>query len=77
MRAARLLGTHTAEEWAEILDRHNHACAICGIPASELIGGRLTKDHITAISLGGSDAATNLRPLCRECNTAAYQASQR
>lgn len=67
--AARALGTHTKEEWAAILGRHGNKCALCGIHASELIGGKLTKDHIVAISDGGSDAATNLQPLCRECNT--------
>lgn len=70
MLAARLKGTHTDEEWNQILERHGHRCAGCGIDATALTGGSLTKDHIVAVSKGGSDGADNLQPMCRNCNSA-------
>lgn len=69
LKEARQRGTHTKEEWESILEAHGYRCAMCDISRDELIGGVLTKDHIVAISEGGSDAASNLQPLCRECNT--------
>ena len=66
MRAARALGSHTAEEWEEILEQCEGRCMKCGYRAD---GWRPCKDHIVPIALGGSDAASNLQPLCRQCNT--------
>ena len=39
-------------------------CAICGIPY------QIHCDHITPWSAGGSNAESNLQPLCRWCNAA-------
>ena len=61
---ARSLGTHTADEWIELLEANQYRCAACGCVPE----GRPCKDHITPISLGGSDSIDNLQPLCRECN---------
>lgn len=62
---ARTLGTHTPDEWDSIVREFNYRCVRCGcFPA-----GGPCKDHITPIYLGGSDAASNLQPLCRQCNT--------
>ena len=66
LEEARARGTHTAIEWAEILDRFNGRCVRCGCYPEP----RPCKDHITPIYMGGSDAADNLQPLCRQCNTA-------
>jgi 5-methylcytosine-specific restriction endonuclease McrA len=38
-------------------------CAICGRPAEHL-------DHVIPISRGGTDAPSNLQPLCARCNLA-------
>lgn len=76
MRAAREIGTHSKSDWASILEKHGNKCAMCGICAVELIGGQLTKDHIVPVSQGGSDAPSNLQPLCRNCNTEKHQASR-
>lgn len=63
---ARERGTHTPEEWQQILERFDFRCVRCGCMPDP----RPCKDHITPIYLGGSDASSNLQPLCRECNTA-------
>lgn len=62
---ARERGTHTEEEWLAILARFDYRCVRCGRTPDP----RPCKDHIVPIYLGGSDAASNLQPLCRECNT--------
>jgi uncharacterized protein YdaU (DUF1376 family) len=61
---ARLLGTHTAEEWDEMKSAYGR-CLKCGALTTEPV-----KDHIVPIYQGGSDAITNLQPLCRNCNSA-------
>lgn len=38
-------------------------CLRCGAT------GRLQKDHIVCLYRGGSDAITNLQPLCNRCNS--------
>ena len=38
-----------------------HPCARCGEPATEL-------DHIIALARGGTEAWSNLQPLCRACH---------
>lgn len=62
---ARERGTHTPEQWNEILERYDYRCVQCGCEPV----GRPCKDHIVPIYQGGSDAVENLQPLCRECNT--------
>lgn len=61
---AKLRGSHTEDEWRAMLDHCGHRCVSCGCKPDSL-----TKDHIVPISLGGSDAITNLQPLCRQCNS--------
>jgi len=65
LKEARAKGTHTKEEWEAILTKHSRRCVRCGCRPDP----RPCKDHITPIYQGGSDAASNLQPLCRECNT--------
>lgn len=62
---ARERGTHTAEQWQEVLERYDFRCVRCGC----LPIGRPCKDHITPIYMGGSDGVDNLQPMCRECNS--------
>lgn len=49
----------------EILRRDNHACRYCGRCAPEV---KLTVDHVTPETLGGSDDPSNLVAACAECN---------
>lgn len=65
MTEAKLKGTHTEDEWLEMCNFFDYKCVKCDC---EVIGGVPTKDHIVAISLGGSDSIINLQPLCRQCN---------
>lgn len=57
-------GTHTLEEWRDLLRRHNRRCAYCGAE-----GRPLTRDHIMPLVLGGSDSIENIAPACRPCNS--------
>lgn len=68
MAAARAKGTHTKDEWERIVARYEGRCVCCGYRGPD--GWRPTKDHIISVADGGSDAAKNLQPLCRNCNTA-------
>lgn len=49
----------------EVLKRDNHTCRYCGAAAPDAI---LTVDHVTPVSLGGSDDPSNLVAACRDCN---------
>jgi|ERR1039457_427658 hypothetical protein len=64
MKSAREKGTHTKKQWIALLEEFDYRCLRCGCYP---IGGP-TKDHITPISMGGSDSIDNLQPLCRQCN---------
>lgn len=60
---ARKKGTHSKDDWQEMLLFFNNECVICG--AKE----KIVKDHIIPIYQEGSDAITNLQPLCQSCNS--------
>ena len=49
--------------WA-IFQRDGYACTACGSRSD------LTLDHVHAVSLGGSNDPSNLRTMCRSCNSA-------
>ena len=59
---ARILGTHTKEEWRDMVDASGSTCAKCGTFAL------CQKDHIVPLYQGGSDSIKNLQPLCPRCN---------
>ena len=61
--AARAKGTHTQEEWQQVLAFCGNSCACCGS------SNAIEKDHIKPIYQGGSDDIMNLQPLCKTCNT--------
>lgn len=63
MKAARARGTHTQEQWLALCTEFDHRCVRCGDREP------LTKDHIIAISRGGSNAIDNIQPLCGPCNS--------
>ena len=62
LKEAREKGMHTKEEWEEMKTFFGE-CVICGDKES------IVKDHIIPLYQGGSDAITNLQPLCRTCNS--------
>jgi 5-methylcytosine-specific restriction endonuclease McrA len=61
---ARELGTHTDEQWRDMLERFDFQCVRCG----KRMPGALFKDHIEPIYQGGSDGIDNIQPLCGPCN---------
>lgn len=63
MRMMLAPGSHTKQEWREVMRRDNWTCLRCGSKKS------ITKDHVKPIALGGSDSADNLQCLCRSCNS--------
>ncbi len=62
-------GSHTKHEWEELKMRNNYTCLICRRKEPEI---KLTRDHILAISKGGSDDITNIQPLCTRCNQSKF-----
>ena len=60
---ARKKGTHTKEQWNELLNLCDYKCVKC---QSDI---NIVKDHIIPIYQGGSDSIDNLQPLCKICNS--------
>lgn len=57
-------GSHTFNEWLELVSQYQGRCAYCG--RSDL---PLTRDHVVPLSGGGSNGIGNILPACRPCNT--------
>lgn len=64
LSAARKKGTHTSEEWQEMVSFFGGRCVRCGADDAAPV-----KDHIVPIYQGGCDSIRNLQPLCRHCNS--------
>lgn len=54
----------TAAQWQEIKTAYGHRCVYC-----ERKMQRLTQDHITPLSKGGSHTLSNIVPACTTCNS--------
>jgi hypothetical protein len=67
-RRARKLGApvndFTAAQWRAMKAHYGYRCVYCGKKQQ-----RLTQDHITPFSKGGSHTASNIVPACRSCNS--------
>jgi len=59
-------GSHTIGEWEKLKAQYNWTCPSCFKIEPTI---QLTRDHIVAISLGGTDNMENIQPLCRPCNS--------
>jgi 5-methylcytosine-specific restriction endonuclease McrA len=70
-RRARLGGggTHTIEEWHQLLRDTGNRCLRCGVSGKKV---SLTVDHILPVSMGGTDSIDNIQPLCKPCNSAKH-----
>jgi 5-methylcytosine-specific restriction endonuclease McrA len=55
----------TAQQWIEMQAAYDHRCVYC----DKRCKGRLTQDHITPLSKGGSHTASNIVPACSLCNS--------
>src|SRR6267154_5657567 len=58
-------GSHTIEQWFRRVEYYGWRCFYC---KRELSSRTLTKDHRIALSVGGTDFASNLVPACGRCN---------
>lgn len=56
-------GSHTKKEWVALVAEYGGRCGYCGC-----VDGRLTKDHATPLSRGGTDDIQNIIPACGHCN---------
>lgn len=63
LQKKKVSGNHTYKQWEDLLKRFDYRCFMCGKR------GKLTRDHITPISKGGSDDIENILPLCSSCNS--------
>ena len=54
----------TTAQWREIIIAYDHRCVYCGRKMK-----RLTQDHITPLSKGGSHTVSNIVPACKSCNS--------
>ncbi len=57
-----LVSDLTVEQWNEALNFFGNECAYCGD------GGRLEKEHIIPVSMGGGFTKKNIIPSCPACN---------
>jgi len=55
----------THAQWLEIQEAQNHCCAHCG----KRCKGRLTQEHMTALTNGGSHTLHNVVAVCSSCNS--------
>ncbi len=66
-----IIGSHTEQEWLDLLDAWNWLCFYCGEPIQRGAADpqhEATKDHMTPISRGGVDFIGNVVPACLRCN---------
>jgi 5-methylcytosine-specific restriction endonuclease McrA len=59
-------GSHTLQEWNDLKKKYNYCCFYCGRREPEI---KLTKDHFTPLSKGGTNYISNIRPSCKPCNS--------
>lgn len=66
-KAASPDGSFTRDEWTDLAAQYDFTCMCCR-RQFDLKRGGLEPDHIVPLAAGGSDAITNIQPLCRNCN---------
>jgi len=63
LRSGAPINDLTAAQWKDIKEAYKHCCVYCGRKMK-----RLTQDHITPLSKGGSHTVSNVVPACNSCN---------
>ena len=70
LRMKEIPGSHTREEWEQLLAGYEGKCAYCGkVMVEELGPDQVTRDHVIPVSKGGTDNIDNIVPACRACNS--------
>jgi 5-methylcytosine-specific restriction endonuclease McrA len=64
-RAKAKSGDFTAEEWEAMKRDCQYRCRACSRREPDI---KLEADHIVPLKLGGEHTASNIQPLCRQCN---------
>jgi 5-methylcytosine-specific restriction endonuclease McrA len=64
-KANALSNDFTAKEWRALCKAMGYRCAYCG---RKFTLKKLTQDHITPLSRGGSHTLANILPACLDCN---------
>lgn len=59
-------GTHSLSQWLARVETFGWKCWRCHIT---LTSATLAADHVIPISRGGTNWASNLRPICKTCNS--------
>ena len=67
LAAAKAIARHDGWEVVMQYARQKGRCAVCK-KVLDMDDGHTHRDHITPVSLNGSDGMANLRLLCRRCN---------
>lgn len=66
LRRSSAPGSHTTKQWLSRVAYYGWKCRWCG---KTLTTKTLTKDHVLAISRGGTNFSSNLVPACQSCNS--------
>jgi hypothetical protein len=59
-------GTFSPKEWRDLVTYFGQSCAYC--TRHESVVGKLTADHVTPLSRGGTGYIDNILPACLSCN---------
>lgn len=59
------VGFTSREAWELMKRMYDYTCPACGRREPDI---ELTRDHIVAVSEGGTSFVENLQPLCKHCN---------
>jgi len=66
-RMSSVPGSFTKEEWLKVRDATGGVCPFCG----RNVGlEKMSMDHIIPLSKGGTNYISNIRAICRNCNSA-------
>ncbi len=64
--AGHWVGSWSARQWLELLERHCYRCAYCG---REFEPHELVPEHRVPLARGGRNCIANLYPACSHCNS--------
>jgi len=71
-KAAKAISTLTAEQWFEVVVKHDYCCYLCGtlLTVESKKTNTITLEHIVPLLRGGTNSSDNVAPACFFCNSA-------